>query len=141
MKQSHIIAVIFVIVAIGAIISTVYNADTYSSFLEAREHPGREFHIIGELNKQKPIEEKVMDNTLAMTFYMIDNQGCESQVIYYGNKPQDFEKSDQVVLIGKYTDDRFIASSLLLKCPSKYNPDDLTPIDFETTEITSDANE
>ena len=137
MKKTHIIAVVFIVVAMGAIISTVYNADTYSSFSEALEHPGREFHIIGQLNRQKPIEEKLLENALVMTFYMTDSQGDESQVVYYGSKPQDFEKSDQVVLIGKYLDDRFVASSLLLKCPSKYNPDDLQPVDFETTEISS----
>ncbi len=137
MKKTHIIAILFIVVALGAIISTVYNIDTYSSFSEALEHPGREFHIIGQLNRQKPIEEKLLDNALVMTFYMTDSQGDESQVMYYGSKPQDFEKSDQVVLIGKYLDDRFVASSLLLKCPSKYSADDFQPIDFETTEISS----
>jgi cytochrome c-type biogenesis protein CcmE len=137
MKKTHIIAILFIVVAIGAIISTVYNIDTYSGFSEAMEQPGREFHIIGQLNKMKPIEQKLQDNSLIMTFYMTDNQGYESQVVYFGSKPQDFEKSDQVVLIGKYVDDTFVASSLLLKCPSKYNPDDLLPVDFETTEITS----
>jgi len=125
MKKTHIIGLIFIVVAIGAIISTVYNSDTYASFEDARKHPGREFHIIGELIKDKPIEEKIVSNTLMLTFHMTDNQGGESQVTYFGARPQDFEKSDQVVLIGKFEDDLFIATSLLLKCPSKYNPDDL----------------
>lgn len=125
MKKTHIIALIFIVVAIGAIISTVYNADTYASFDEARKHPGREFHIIGELLKDKAIEERVVGNSLLLTFYMTDNHGGESKVHYQGARPQDFEKSDQVVLIGKFEDDLFIATSLLLKCPSKYNPDDL----------------
>ena len=132
MKKTHIIGLVFIVIAIGAIISTVYNADTYASFEQARRHPGREFHIIGELIKDKPIEEKIISNTLLMTFYMTDNQGGESQVTYYGAKPQDFEKSDQVVLIGSFEGDRFIASSLLLKCPSKYNPDE-----FEETSYSS----
>ncbi|MBW6497755.1 MAG: cytochrome c maturation protein CcmE [Bacteroidales bacterium] len=125
MKKTHIIALIFIVVAIGAIISTVYNADTYASFEEARKHPGREFHIIGELLKDKPIEERVVGNSLLLTFFMTDNQGGESMVHYQGARPQDFEKSDQVVLIGKFEGEQFIATSLLLKCPSKYNPDDL----------------
>ncbi len=125
MKKTHIIALIFIVVAIGAIISTVYKADTYASFEEARKHPGREFHIIGELLKDRPIEERVVDNSLLLTFFMTDNQGGESKVHYLGALPQDFEKSDQVVLIGKFEEEQFIATSLLLKCPSKYNPDDL----------------
>ena len=121
----HIIGLVFIVIAIGAIISTMYNSDTYASFEVARKHPGREFHIIGELLRDKPIEEKIIDNTLLLTFYMTDKQGGESQVNYLGAQPQDFDKSDQVVLIGKFENDKFIATSLLLKCPSKYNPDDL----------------
>lgn len=136
MKKSHILAIIFIVVAIGAIVSTMYNADTYASFSEARLYPGKEFHIIGELQRHKPIEESVVAGSLVLSFHMKDNQGTEGQVVYFGNKPQDFEKSDQVVLIGRYEDDQFIASSLLLKCPSKYSPDDL-PTEFETTEVSS----
>lgn len=134
MKRTHIIALIFIVIAIGAIISTVYNADTYASFEEARKHPGREFHIIGELIREKPIEEKIVSNTLMMTFHMTDNNGGESQVTYFGAKPQDFEKSDQVVLVGSFEEDLFVASSILLKCPSKYNPDEFE----ETTYVSSE---
>jgi cytochrome c-type biogenesis protein CcmE len=42
-------------------------------------------------------------------------------VVYSNAKPQDFEKSEKVVVIGSMKNDEFIASSLLLKCPSKYN--------------------
>lgn len=134
MKRTHIIALVFIVIAIGAVISTVFNADTYASFEEARKHPGREFHIIGELIKDKPIEEKVVSNTLMMTFFMTDNQGGETRVTYFGAKPQDFEKSDQVVLIGAFEGDAFVASSLLLKCPSKYNPNEFE----ETTYVFSE---
>lgn len=133
MKKTQLIGLIFIVVAIGAIISTVYKADTYSNFEEARQHPGREFHIIGELVTGKPVEEVVEGNSLTLRFFLKDNNGEESEVFYLGGKPQDFEKSDQVVMIGKYADGHFIASSLLLKCPSKYNPDDLQPESFETT--------
>lgn len=135
MKKNQIIALIFIVIAIGAIISTIYNADTYASFAEARMNPGKEFHIIGDLSRDKPIEEGVFGGSLQMSFYMKDSHGDETRVVYFGNKPQDFEKSDQVVLIGRFEGDAFVASSLLLKCPSKYSPDDL-PMEFETTAIT-----
>ncbi|MBW6479323.1 MAG: cytochrome c maturation protein CcmE [Bacteroidales bacterium] len=124
MKKTHIAALIFVVIAIAAIITTVYDADTYASFAEAREHPGRQFHIIGELNPEKPIEERIEQNTLTFSFYMLDRDGEESKVIYFGGKPQDFEKLDQIVLVGSYNHDNFVASQLLLKCPSKYNEDE-----------------
>ncbi len=124
MKKTHIAALVFIIIAIAAIITTVYDADTYASFSEAREHPGRQFHIIGELNPDKPIEERIEQNTLTFSFYMFDRDGQESKVIYFGGKPQDFEKLDQIVLVGSYNHDNFVASQLLLKCPSKYNADE-----------------
>ncbi len=130
MKKSQLIALVFAVIAIGAIISAVYNADTYASFSEARLHPEREFHIIGQLLRERPVEEKVIDNTLVLSFYMKDQLGAVAQVIYQGPKPPDFEQSDEVVLIGKYTAAGFVASSLLLKCPSKYKPDQSGPTEY-----------
>ncbi len=122
MKKTHLFGLIFIVIAIGVIISTVYNADTYASFSDARMYPGREFHIIGALNRDLPVTEKVEGNTLILSFYLTDRDGEEEEVKYFGAKPQDFEQSDEVVLIGRYELDQFIASSLLLKCPSKYKP-------------------
>lgn len=130
MKKTHLLGLIFIVVAIGAIISLVYNADTYASFAEARLHPGREFHIIGELNRTKAVHERVEDNTLILSFYMFDKDGEEAEVMYFGAKPQDFEQSDEVVLIGKFESDRFLASSLLLKCPSKYKPGEIGQTEY-----------
>jgi cytochrome c-type biogenesis protein CcmE len=124
MKKTHIVALVFVVIAIAAIITTVYDAETYSDFSEARANPGRQFHIIGELVADKPAEERVEGNTLIFSFYLADKNGEEAQVIYFGGKPQDFEKLDQVVMVGKFEKDVFVASQLLLKCPSKYNADE-----------------
>jgi cytochrome c-type biogenesis protein CcmE len=52
---------------------------------------------------------------------MIDNNGEEQLVHFAGSKPQDFERSEQIVLVGKYENDTFQASKILMKCPSKYN--------------------
>ncbi|MFN5363918.1 MAG: cytochrome c maturation protein CcmE [Bacteroidota bacterium] len=35
-------------------------------------------------------------------------------------KPQDFERSESIVLTGEMSGDVFQASEMLLKCPSKY---------------------
>jgi cytochrome c-type biogenesis protein CcmE len=124
MKKTHIAALIVLVVAIAAIIATVYDADTYASFEEARSNPGKQFHIIGELNPDKPVVEAIENNTLIFSFYMFDSSGGESKVIHFGPRPQDFEKLDQIVLVGRYSDDMFVASQLLLKCPSKYQEDE-----------------
>lgn len=121
MKPVHIIALVVVAVLIGIIITTFSGSGTYSHFAESAAHPGKEFHIIGTLNRAKPIEyDSRIDHNL-FSFYMIDQRGRECLVIHRGAKPQDFEKSDQVVTIGYMEGNQFVATSLLLKCPSKYN--------------------
>ena len=57
---------------------------------------------------------------------MIDNKGLEKRVILHKSVPQDFQKSEQIVLIGKMQGDEFHANDILMKCPSKYN-DPLKP--------------
>jgi hypothetical protein len=49
------------------------------------------------------------------------NKGVIKQVVLHKSKPQDFEKSEQIVLIGKMQGDNFHANDILMKCPSKYN--------------------
>ncbi len=121
MKKTHLFILVFVVAAIGVIISLFANTSTYTDFSAAVDNPGKEFHIIGKLVKDKPIIYDTKVDANRFTFFMKDQKGAERQVIYKGAKPQDFEKSEQVVVIGKIENDEFLASSLLLKCPSKYN--------------------
>jgi cytochrome c-type biogenesis protein CcmE len=97
------------------------DSSTYSDFAEASLKQGKELHIIGKLNRAKPMEYDAQKNANQFSFYMVDEKGVEKQVIYSNAKPQDFEKSEKVVVIGSMKGDQFIAKSLLLKCPSKYN--------------------
>ncbi len=130
MKKTHLIGLLFVVIATGVIVSLVFQLDTYAGFAEARAHPGRQFHIIGKLDTEMPVVERVEQGALMLSFYMVDGQGDVAEVLYFGQKPQDFELSDEVVLIGKYESGRFMASSLLLKCPSKYRPEELGSSDY-----------
>jgi len=123
MKKTHIFILIFVVAAVGVIISLFANTSTYTNFSAAVENPGKEFHVIGKLLKDKPIVYDTKVDANKFTFYMTDQKGVERLVTYKGAKPQDFEKSEQVVVIGKIENDAFLASSLLIKCPSKYNED------------------
>lgn len=123
MKKIHIVILIFVVIAIGVIISLFTNTSTYTDFGAAASNPGKEFHIIGKLVKDKPIVYDSKIDANKFTFFMTDQKGLEKLVVYKGAKPQDFEKSEQVVVIGKFENEQFKASSLLLKCPSKYNED------------------
>jgi len=138
MKKTHIFILVFVVAAVGVIISLFANTSTYTDFSAAVENPGKEFHVIGKLVKDKPIVYDTKLDANKFTFYMTDQKGVERLVTYKGAKPQDFEKSEQVVVIGKIENDAFLASSLLLKCPSKYNdekkPDSFGDKSFEIKE-------
>jgi len=129
MKTIHIVLIIILVVAIAVVISTMTDSSTYSDFAEAAKKPEKEFHIIGKLNREKPIEYDARKDANRFSFYMFDEKGRESLVIYNNAKPQDFEKSEKVVIIGSVKNDHFVAKSLLLKCPSKYN-DKRTPAKF-----------
>ena len=138
MKKTHIFILVFVVAAIGVIISLFANTSTYTDFSAAVENPGKEFHVIGKLAKDKPIVYDTKVDANKFTFFMTDQKGAKRQVFYKGAKPQDFEKSEQVVVIGKIENNEFVASSLLLKCPSKYNeekkPDEFSDKKYEAGE-------
>jgi len=119
-----------VAIIMGIIITTFSESGTYSHFDEAFAHPDRDFHIIGTLNTAKPLEYNSHIDHNLFAFYMFDQYGKESRVVYRGAKPQDFEKSEQVVIIGSAANDGFYAEQLLLKCPTKYNEEGL-PQQFE----------
>lgn len=121
MKKIHILGIIIIAVAIGAILTTLNNTSTYANFSEALQSPDNEFHVVGKLNRSKEMVYDPKVNANMFTFYMIDNAGTEKKVILHKNKPQDFERSEQIVLIGQAEGDEFHASDILMKCPSKYN--------------------
>ena len=121
MKKAHILGIIIIAIAIGAIFTTLNNTSTYASFAEAANEPGSEFHVVGKLNKDSVSIYEPKVNANLFSFYMVDNKGTQCKVLLHKNKPQDFERSEQIVLIGKMQGKEFEASDILMKCPSKYN--------------------
>lgn len=113
------------------------DMETYSDFKEASGNPEKEFQIIGTLNREKPIKNDTVENTVYFTFFMIDEKNNEMQVYYKDNKPQDFEKLTEIVVTGKVSENKFFASKMLLKCPSKYSSDS-TPEKYNNTEYNSE---
>ena len=121
MKKLHIIAIVVIAITIGVIMTTLSDSSSYASFTQASKEAGLEFHVVGKLNKEKEtVYNPQMDANL-FSFYMVDNEGVEKRVLLHKSKPQDFEKSEQIVIIGKIENNEFHASEILMKCPSKYN--------------------
>lgn len=121
MKKLHIVGIIVIAVAIGVIVGSLKNTSTYADFTEAMASPNKEFHVVGKLDKASPQIYDPKINPDEFLFSMVDNKGITRQVVLHKSKPQDFEKSEQIVLIGKMQGDNFHANDILMKCPSKYN--------------------
>lgn len=121
MKKIHIIAIVVIAVALAVIVSTISNSSTYAPFSTAIQHEGKTFHVVGKVDKTKEFIYNPESNANVFGFYLVDNEGVEKKVMYNGTKPQDFERSEQIVVIGKMEGDEFHANQLLMKCPSKYN--------------------
>lgn len=119
MKKSHIIGIVIIALAIGAIITTFADSSRYASFSEAKESSS-DIHVVGQLVKGKELVYNPVKDPNYFSFYMKDNEGKECKVIFAGAKPQDFERSEQIVLTGKMSGDEFYADKILMKCPSKY---------------------
>jgi cytochrome c-type biogenesis protein CcmE len=121
MKRSHIIAIVVIAVAIAAIVGSLTETSTYADFAEAYSNPGREYHVVGTLDRSADIIYNPQQDPNLTTFTMLDDKGVKKQVKLLKAKPQDFERSESVVLIGKVKNDTFHANEILMKCPSKYN--------------------
>ena len=134
MKITHIIGIVVIAVAIGMIVTTMGDASQYVSFAQAKEMAknGRtsKIHVVGALKKNT--QGRVVDlqynpevDANYFAFTLIDNQQRAEKVIYRNPKPADFERSEQVVVIGNFQNNEFIADKILMKCPSKYQENKL----------------
>ncbi|TCK85168.1 cytochrome c maturation protein CcmE domain-containing protein [Albibacterium bauzanense] len=131
MKKSSILGIVVIAVFIAIIISIYGDSSTYASFSEAQKTEV-ELHVVGQLNKEKELVYNPVQNANYFSFYMLDEHGQECKVVFQGSKPQDFERSEQIVLTGKMVGQEFHASKILMKCPSKYNDQQI-----EITEATA----
>jgi len=111
-------------VATTLLLTASDDVSTYSSFAEAM-NTDKKVKIVGQLAKDKPIEYDPAVNPNYTGFYLRDSDGVEHKVALMKAKPQDFERSEQVVLTGKIEGDEFVATEILMKCPSKYKDEEI----------------
>ena len=124
MKNSHIIAIIMIVAAIGIFINSGSDTTSFSSFREA-EVAGKTVKVSGDLVKSKEMYYNPREDANFFSFYMSDDEGEVRQVVLRNEKPQDFERSENIVVTGKMQDGKFLASDMLLKCPSKYKDEEV----------------
>ena len=132
MKNTSALSLVFISIMIIIIITTFGDASTYVSFSEAKSlYSSGNFskiHVVGKLNKNsndKIVGIKKGDDMLSFTFEMVDEKGKKENVFYGEPMPPDFLLSEQIVVIGSYNNNQFIADEILLKCPSKYTEENV----------------
>lgn len=134
MKKSSIIGIVVIAIAIGAIISTYADSSTYGSFADATKSEA-ELHVVGQLDKAQQLNYNPKVDANYFSFVMKDKQGKACKVVFNGTKPQDFERSEQIVLTGKMVGSEFHASKILMKCPSKYTKDQIEVKEATATSV------
>jgi len=127
MKKTHLFGMVIIGLAVFIIISTAGDASTYVTFEQANEMAqGGDrtlIHVVGKLKKDGQgniIEVESSPDKLSFSFTLIDENQKEQIVLYNEPMPPDFLRSEQVVVVGSYHDDHFVANKILMKCPSKY---------------------
>ncbi len=124
MKKIHLIGIVVIAVAIAMLISAAGDVSTYASFKDAKAS-GDKVKVCAHLAKDKPMEYNPSKDPNYFSFYVVDNNQEEHKVVLQAAKPQDFELSEQIVITGEMKDDVFMASDMLMKCPSKYKDEEV----------------
>ena len=132
MKKIHIVGLILIAIAIGFIITLASDYSQYETFSSARGETKKDFHIVGTLVKDKEQYYDPMQDPNYFSFYLQDKKGDQCKVVFNGTKPQDFDRSEQIVLTGKMDGDNFHATHILMKCPSKYKVDELEVTEYKS---------
>ena len=127
MKKKHIAAVVIIAISITIVITMTGDASSYVTFKEAKVLSEKGFkksiHVVGALPKSAQGEVVGIvesPDKLSFKFEMIDENGFKQNVLHASPIPTDFTRSEQVVIVGAYNGENFIAEKILLKCPSKY---------------------
>lgn len=124
MKKTYIIAILLIGAAIALLMSSSEDLSTYSTFSDAVK-TGQKVKVVGTLAKDKAMMYDPAKDPNYFSFYVVDGNGDEKKVVLLSEKPQDFELSEQIVITGKMKGEEFIASDLLMKCPSKYKDEEI----------------
>jgi len=92
MKKIHILGLVLIAGAIGALITLMGDISTYDSVASARKKEGKFVHLIAKIDTTQPIIYDPIKDPNYLTFTAIDSLGSTTKVVYKNAKPTDFEK-------------------------------------------------
>ena len=132
MKKTHIIGIVVIAICATIVMVTAGDASSYVTFDEAQEMAqngeDKMIHVVGQLKKDAQghiVGLNPAPDKLSVSFVMVDQNGNEQQVYYNEPMPADLVRSEQTVVIGSYQGEMFVADQILLKCPSKYQEEEI----------------
>ncbi len=98
-----------------------YSVTVSDFFAKGTELHDTNVRVAGEI-ADSPVDWSAEDLELKFT---ITEGGDSMAVIYQGTKPSGFKSGSNILVEGRYHPDGiFRASQLILKCPTKYEPED-----------------
>ena len=117
MKRAYWVAAVLALAFITLGVTAFQKTLTpYLTFDEARKARGV-VQVMGSLEKGS---ERYDAASQELAFSIVDEHGRTLPVVYRGIKPANFRDALSIVAIGRYQAGALRAEKLLVKCPSKY---------------------
>ena len=125
MRKTHIVAILLLVAGASFLVFSSNDFSTFSTF-ERAEKSGKRVKIAGQLSLSDPMHYDPETDANFFSFYLIDSKEEKRKVIIKEPKRRDFERSEQIVVTGTILENGdFLATEMLLKCPSKYKEEEL----------------
>ena len=123
-KVILVVGLISIALGMAYIFATTAEVSANPTFAEARQS-GKTQKVIGELSRNHLVYDTITEEGELVKFHLTDNNKETVYVEYWGSKPNQFEKSEQITVTGYFASyDVFVAEEILVKCPSKYEGTD-----------------
>jgi cytochrome c-type biogenesis protein CcmE len=123
MKRAYWAGAILILGFLGLGLTTFTKSMTpYVSFTEAKASR-RTVQVMGALQKGST---KYDQDKKTLNFTLVDPKTQDAIPVSYTDvKPANFEDAISIVAIGRYENEKFAAEKLLVKCPSKYQGEEI----------------
>lgn len=122
MKPGALVA-FFVLVGSAVATFLAFSQATvpHVSLPEARRLAGQTVQVPGKIDKES-VSFRIVNGQPELRFEVTDLQGSSERmtIVYRKPRPENFQNATNVEAIGRYEDGVFVATTLLVKCPSKY---------------------
>ena len=127
-KNRTILGVAIIVVLLGFLaISSFSNSISYYMTIDELNDKGES--VYGEtvnINGSVILESINWEPENQLLEFTLTDGGETLNVVYEGSLPNNFREATSVVVSGQYSEDQiFRANKMLVKCPSKYEADDV----------------